>query len=124
MTKLREFCYLIGICFPLIIGLIIPFIYGHSFKVWTVWIGSPILIIGVFFPYMLNILYKGWMALGHALGWVNSKIILGLVFILILQPIALLMRLFGYDPMRIRKKILPSYREKRINTICDLTKTF
>ena len=122
--KLREFGYLIGIGFPLMIGWIIPFIAGHTFKVWTAWIGIPILLIGILFPSKLNILYKGWMSLGHVLGWINSKIILGLVFILILQPIALFMRLFGYDPMRIRKKIVDSYREKKINSTFDLTKTF
>ena len=47
--------------------------------------------------------YRGWMALGHALGWVNGHLILGAVFVLVLQPIALLMRLCGYDPLRRRR---------------------
>ena len=49
---------------------------------------------------------KGWMILVNTLGWVNSRLILGLVFFILLQPIAhiMLIRLTVYDPLRIRKK--------------------
>ncbi len=49
---------------------------------------------------------KGWIILVNALGWVNSRLILGLVFFILLQPIAhiMLIRLPVYDPLRIRKK--------------------
>ena len=65
-------------------------------------------------PRLLLYPYKLWMAIGHILGWVNSRLILGLVFILVLQPIAIVMKLFGYDPLKIRKEIhQTSYREDR-----------
>ena len=40
------------------------------------------------------------MKLGDYLGWINSRIILGIVFIVILNPIAFIMKLFKYDPLR------------------------
>ena len=43
------------------------------------------------------------MDLGKALGWINSRIILGLVFIIVLQPIAFIMKSFGYDPLKLKK---------------------
>ena len=64
------------------------------------------------------------MALGHALGWVNSRLILGLVFLIVLQPIAFIMRITGYDPLRIRKKDLLSYRETKKDHLIDLTRIF
>ena len=64
------------------------------------------------------------MALGHALGWINSHIILGLVFIFVVQPIAYIMRLTGYDPLRIRQKREKSYRENRQTHKIDLTRIF
>ena len=39
------------------------------------------------------------MYLGHYLGIVNTKIILGLIFYLVFTPVALFLKLFGRDPM-------------------------
>ena len=75
--KLREFGFLIGFGFPLLIGWILPFIIGHSFRNWTLWIGIPALIFAIARPISLFYAYKIWMKLGHILGWINSRIILG-----------------------------------------------
>ena len=122
--KLREFGFLIGFGFPIIIGWIIPIIAGHGFKIWTLWVGLIGLILGIISPVLLNYPYKAWMAIGHALGWINSRIILGLVFIIVLQPIALTMSLFKYDPLRKRKNQKISYRECCQNRKVNFTKIF
>ena len=93
--QLREFGLLIGFGFPTFVGWLLPSFFGHEFRTWTLWIGIPVLILGLTAPRLLHYPYKCWMALGHALGWVNSHIILGLVFIAVLQPIAYIMRLTG-----------------------------
>ena len=64
------------------------------------------------------------MALGHALGWINSHIILGLVYVLVLQPIAYIMRLFNYDPLKKKPTDATTYRETRQTTTIDLTRIF
>ena len=64
------------------------------------------------------------MQLGHILGWINSRIILGLVFIIVLQPIALIMRISGHDPLRIKKSNQKSYREIKANKKTNLQKIF
>ena len=122
--QLREFGFLIGFGFPIIFGWIIPAISGHIFRSWSLWIGCPSLIIGILKPSLLFYPYKAWMKLGHALGWINSKIILGLVFIIVVQPIAFIMNLFGYDPLRKKKNVENSYREKNEHRIIDLTRIF
>ena len=124
--QLREFGFLIGFGFPILIGWIIPAISGHLFRTWTLWISIPFLLFGVLKPFLLYYPYKGWMALGHALGWINSRIILGLVFLIVLQPIAFIMKIFGYDPLRQsqreRKKM--SFRELKTNHKIHLTRIF
>ena len=122
--QLREFGLLIGFGFPILIGWIIPQLVGHGFRAWTLLVGIPALILGIAAPHLLYYPYKGWMALGHALGWVNSHIILGLVFIFVLQPIAYVMRLTGYDPLRRRRKGEKTYRENRQDHHTDLTRIF
>tara|TARA_Y100000991_G_C21938184_1_gene333992 strand:+ start:378 stop:770 length:393 start_codon:yes stop_codon:yes gene_type:complete len=122
--QLLEFGLLIGFGFPLLIGWLFPAISGHGFRIWTLLVGVPAFIIGMTSPRLLYYPYKGWIALGNILGWINSKIILGLVFILILQPIAFIMYLTGYDPLRRRRKGENTYRENRQNHKSDLTRIF
>ena len=122
--QLREFGLLIGFGFPLLLGWIIPSLAGHTFRIWTLWIAFPSLIIGLLQPKLLFYPYKGWMALGLALGWINSRIILGLVFVLVLQPIALIMKFVGYDPLKTKKRNKVSYRENKSNHKVNLTKPF
>ena len=122
--QLREFGLLIGFGFPLLIGWFIPFILGHGFRAWTVWIGCSGLILGIISPSLLQYPYLGWMKLGYVLGWVNSRIILGLVFILVLLPIATIMKLFGYDPLKMPRKGEKTYRENRQGHKINLTRIF
>ena len=123
--QLKEFGYLIGFGFPILLGWLIPTLFGHGFRAWTLWVGIPALILGFVAPALLRQPYRAWMALGHALGWVNSHVILGLVFIVVLQPIALLMRLSGRDPLRRKKHHeSKSYREERDSLAVDFTRIF
>ena len=122
--QLREFGLLIGIGLPILIGWVLPSIFGHGFKVWTLYFGIPGLIFSLTTPRLLYYPYKIWMGIGHTLGRVNSYIILGLVFIVVLQPIAFIMRMFGYDPLKRRRKGETTYRENRKNHHIDLTRIF
>ena len=122
--QLREFGYLIGFGFPIIIGLFIPFIIGHGFRNWTLYFGLPFLILALIQPITLLYPFKLWMFLGHILGWINSRIILSLIFFIVLIPIAFIMRLFGYDPMRKKTINGNSYRELRNNNKIDLKRIF
>ena len=122
--QLREFGLLIGFGFPLFIGWLIPALTGHGFRAWTLWVGFLGLISGITFPSALYYPYKFWMKLGLTLGWVNSRIILGLVFIIVLLPISVLMRLIGYDPLQTKLKEEKTYRKTRKSYKTDLTRIF
>ncbi len=122
--QLRDFGFLIGIGFPFLIGFVIPGLFGHSFRVWTLFVGIPILFLGILQPLKLKFIYKIWISIGNVLGQINSRIILGIIFFLLLQPISLLMKLFGYDPLRKKKVNVFTYREVRPNAKIDLRKIF
>ena len=64
------------------------------------------------------------MRIGDILGWINSRIILTIIYILVLIPISLIMRLFDYDPLKIRRIKAISYKEKINKKSIDLTKVF
>jgi hypothetical protein len=40
------------------------------------------------------------MRFAHLLGWINSRIILTIIFYFLILPIGIIMRLLGNDPMR------------------------
>ena len=111
IKRYKEFGYLVGFGFPLIIGYLIPYFSGHNFRTWTLFIGIPILIIGIIKPYFLKYPFKLWMKIGHLLGWINSKLILGIVYIVVLQPISLVMKLLGHDPLKKVNKQDKTYRQ-------------
>ncbi len=122
--QLRDFGLLVGFGLPLILGWLIPSITGHAFRAWTLWISLPTLVLGIISPRILRKPYQAWMKLGHLLGYVNSRIILGLIFIAVLQPIAFVMRAFGYDPLRSKKSNLLSFKERKKGSKVDLTRIF
>ena len=72
----------------------------------------------LYYPYLI------WMKLGYILGWINNKIILGLVFIIVLIPIGFIMKVFGYDPLKIRQIKKSTYKENRQNHKIDLNRIF
>ena len=121
---LREFGILIGLVFPILIGWVLPSLSNHSFRIWTLWISISSLFLAIAAPSLLLYPYIAWMKLGHFLGWLNSRIILGIVFILVLQPIALIMRISGHDPLRKKKLDQKSYREVNDKKIVNLKKIF
>ena len=122
--QLREFGLLIGFGFPLLIGWLIPALMGHEFRAWTLWVGFIGLLFGMTSPRLLYYPYKFWMKLGLILGWVNSRIILGLVYIIVLLPIAFVMRFIGYDPLRTKQMGEKTYRVNRKEHQTDLTRIF
>ena len=121
---LREFGFLISFTFPILIGWFLPLIGGHPFRAWTLWISIPSLIIAILKPVILFYPYKVWMKIGNILGWINSHFILGLVFLFILLPISMIMKVIGYDPLKLKKISQKSYRETKIHHKVDLRKIF
>ena len=122
---LREFGFIFGLGLPLIIGWLIPTLFGHEPRIWTLYLGLSTLILSILFPNILKLPYKIWIRIGLILGWINSKVILGTVFFLILIPISIIMKLLKYDPLN---KSLSSkkstYREIMSDHKVDLTKIF
>jgi hypothetical protein len=67
-------------------------------------------LLGVVWPLSIRWLYVAWMAAAFPIGWLVSHLLVAVIFYLILTPVGLLCRLFGYDPMRrSRDQETPSY---------------
>ncbi|HMF58059.1 MAG TPA: SxtJ family membrane protein [Pyrinomonadaceae bacterium] len=79
-------------------------------------IGFLLLLTGLFIPPLARRFHYAWMRLAVALGYVNSRVLLGLMFYGVFTPYNLLARLFGRDPLDRRKPGRDSYWIKRKTT--------
>ncbi len=96
---LRQFGFMVGGMFLLI--AVWPFVWRHEeVRLWAVVPGSLLVLVGGIAPALLRPIYQAWMALGHVLGWVNTRIILGVLFYGVVTPMGMAMKLAGRDPMR------------------------
>jgi len=97
--ELRQFGLLVGAVFT-VIGLWPLVFRGESLRVWAIGPGGLLIVLGAILPQILAPIHKGWMWVGHILGWVNTRILLGIVFYALVTPIGLVFRLMGKDTMR------------------------
>jgi len=108
--QLRSFGLLVGGIFALI-GLWPLVVHNQGARWWSLIVAAVLILPGVVYPKSLFWIHKGWMTVGHVLGWINTRIILGVVFYVIVTPIGLVRRLMGKDPMgRKLRTDLDSYR--------------
>jgi hypothetical protein len=63
----------------------------------------------LFVPAAARAFHVAWMRLAHALGWINSRILLALIFYLVITPMGLVQRLVGRDALRRRGSGSASY---------------
>ena len=71
---------------------------------------------GLFVPPAAKLFHRIWMTIAFALGYVNSRIILTLVYLFVFVPYRILSRIFGRDPLDIRTEQRSSYWHKREKT--------
>ncbi len=109
--ELRDFGLLTGTIVAVLFGLLLPWLKGHSLPSWP-WIIAVVLgFLAVLAPMTLKPVYQVWMRIGLVLGWVNTRLILGIVFYGLLMPMAMIMRLLNRDPMARKLEVnLPTYR--------------
>lgn len=56
-----------------------------------------------------RLILKLWFGLAKVLGFINSRILLTVVYVLVLLPLSLLNRLFGSNSVQLKKKASGSY---------------
>ena len=111
--ELRQFGLLVGGVFA-VIGLWPVVFRGESPRLWAMVLGGLLMVLGGTVPQSLKQVHRGWMKVGHVLGAINTKIILGIVYYGLITPMGLVMRFMGKDPMhRVLDKKVITYRVVR-----------
>ena len=109
--ELRHFGLLLG-TLVVIVFAGVPFLRHHVMLGWPWLVAAALWIPGLIAPAVLRYLHHGWTRLGEALGWLNTRIILSLLYVIAVVPIGMVMRLAGRDPME--RKFDPAAESYRV----------
>lgn len=71
--------------------------------------GALLLVLALAAPRATVPLHNGWMRFAAALGWVNSRILLSLMYYGVMMPMGLVLRIAGRDPMNRRRRPAESH---------------
>jgi len=104
-----------GIVFFVVFILIgfYPILKDGNLNIISILIGLIFLILGLLNSRFLTPLNKIWFKFGLLLGQIISPIVMGIIFFLIVTPIAFIMRVLGKDVLRLKKKSDNSYWIKK-----------
>ena len=93
-----------GIVFFLVFILIAlyPIINQGEVRIWSIFISLFFLILGIINSTILTPLNKLWFKFGIFLGKMISPLIMGIIFFLVVTPIAFFMRLLGKDLLNLK----------------------
>ena len=124
--SMRRFGLVSGAIVVGLFGLLLPWLFGRSFPWWPWVVSGVVWGWALLHPGSLRPVYRIWMRIGIVLGWINTWLILGVVFFAVVLPMGVVLRIFGKDPMaRKFDGTMGSYRVKSTNPPKDnITRPF
>lgn len=91
----------IWMAFVAFFGVVAWFKLDHPALARGLWIAAIVVpVLGWTMPAFMRLVFLGMSYLAWPIGFVVSHVVLAVVYYLVLTPIGLLMRLFGYDSMK------------------------
>lgn len=125
--ELRSFGLMMAAVIAVLFGLALPALLGRALPLWPWILSGAFAGLALVKATALRPVYAGWMKFGHIMGFINTRIILGFTFYIVLTPIGVIMKLFGADPLRSKLRTADeSYRIVRSQSIepADMERPF
>jgi hypothetical protein len=95
LPALKEFARSMIWAFPLIFMGILPWLFDGPVHWWPAVVSAILALLYFAYPAGLYYPYRLWMAIASVLGWINTRLILGIAFYLLIMPIGVFMRSLG-----------------------------
>lgn len=119
-TDLRNFGYVMAGFFALFFGLLLPWWWDLKSAYWPWAVAAVFLALALAAPRLLHAPYRFWMRLGRVLEWVNTRLVLGVVFVLVFAPLGGVLRLMGKDTLQKKwDRRLTTYRVNKVSRKAD-----
>ncbi len=97
--ELRSFGLLVGGVFSAI-GLWPTLVHAAPLRLWALVLAGGLILVALAAPVALRPVHRIWMKVGHVLGFINTRILLGLIFYVVLTPMGLVRRALGKDTLQ------------------------
>ncbi|MDD5594667.1 MAG: SxtJ family membrane protein [Candidatus Omnitrophica bacterium] len=115
-SNLKKFAITMGVAFLVIVALI--FLKHRHLNLPFLFISLGFFISAVVSPAILKPIYILWMRFAFILSWVNTRLLLLIIFYLVFTPISLILKLFGKDILERRiDRQCTSYWHQRENAV-------
>lgn len=101
-SELRKFGVVFGIMLVLLFCGFFPWLLNYNIPWWPIYIGGPFAVVGLTFPVALKYPYIGWMKFALVLNWINTRILLGLVYYVMIFPMSMIVRLGKKDLLMLK----------------------
>ena len=99
-SGLRQFGITTGVIVAVLFGVFFPWLLEAGFVLWPWVLCGLLALMGLVAPMSLRPVYKIWMRFGLMMSRFTTPLIMGLVFFLVITPVALVMKIMGRDPMK------------------------
>jgi len=107
----RRFAFIAAGLLVLVAGVLLPYVRGTGLPAWPWIVAASLVAAAVAMPGVLVPPYRVVLRVTAAVGAVNNRLLLGLIFFGVFTPVALLRRLRRRDPLhRTFDATLTSYR--------------
>ncbi len=91
--SLRQFGLGMALIISVVFCVLLPWLFTTPSPWWPAVVVLPLTVLAIFRPPAIYPVYRGWMALASVLNYINTRLLLGLVFFLIITPIGITLRL-------------------------------
>jgi hypothetical protein len=103
----RSFGWVFSGFFALI--ALAPFLRGRPLRLWALGVSGALLLITLVRPTLFSEVNRLWMRLALLLSRIMNPLVTGLLFFVVITPIALFLRMLGKDSLRLKTSHGSSY---------------
>jgi hypothetical protein len=109
---LRSFGLTTGLTVGTLFGAALPWLLEHRVPIWPWAVAAALVGLAAAAPTLLRPVYRAWMLFGLVMSRITTPLVLGVLFVVVVTPIARLRSLRGSDPLA--RRFVPGLRSYRI----------
>ena len=120
----RSFGFVFSAVFALV--AVLPLLDRHPVRWWAVGVAALFLTLALLAPRALALPNRLWMKFGELLHHIVSPVVMSLLFIVAVVPTALILRMMGRDPLRLKfdKKAVTYWQKREPREDASFTQQF
>ena len=111
LKEIRSFGLIFSLLVVLIFAGLMPWLFNQSMSVWPFVVSTVTALLALLAPSTLHPLHSLFIKLGTLLGFINTRILLFLIFFGLFLPVSIIMWLVRRDILGKKPSTVDSYRK-------------